>query len=87
MKKNRMPGFHLHRAERLRLHKGNVSITREWYWILIAVNGKTLSTSEMYTRKRNAVGGIRSAIRTITNLGPDGFYDHCVNGAVKFNFF
>ena len=33
----------------------------QWYWVLIAKNGKVLCTSEMYNSKQSARTGIRSA--------------------------
>lgn len=34
---------------------------KQYYWVLIAGNGETLSTSEMYETKQSARKGVRAA--------------------------
>lgn len=76
MKKNRKPGIHLHKTKPRTIDLGPA----EYYWILIARNGKTIAkSSETYKRKRSAVDSIRVAAKLFAgSAGAIGwnFYDH-----------
>lgn len=43
------------------------SKTQPFFWRIVAANGQTLATSEMYTRKASCV----SAIASVQKNGPD----------------
>lgn len=74
MKQNRKPGIHLHTT----LGKGT-AFPKEYYWILIAKNGKTIAkSSEMYKRKRAAVKSICIAEEIFDSKGY--YYDHTTGG-------
>lgn len=56
-KQYRQPGIHLHKTKPTITIGGD--IINEYYWILIAKNGKTIArSSETYKRKRSAVASI-----------------------------
>lgn len=74
-KQNRKPGIHLH-------HTGLKSVATkkpvEWYWILIAKNGKTIArSSETYKRKGSAVRSIEIASDILSDHY-GRYYDHTV---------
>lgn len=73
-KQNRKPGIHLHRTAWKSVSTGKYC---EYYWILIAKNGKTIAEGKPCKRKGSAVRSIRIA----ANI----FYQ--AEGAVGFNFF
>lgn len=84
-KQNRKPGIHLHKTKvRVGSIKSNMATKdlyeEQWYWILIARNGKTIArSSETYKRKRSAVDSIRVAAKLFADsAGAIGwnFYDH-----------
>jgi hypothetical protein len=72
-KVNRKPGIHLHKT---------VVPPYEWkkqefYWIIIAKNGKTIAkSSETYKRKRDAAKSIKIASDIFRFVSPGSFYDH-----------
>lgn len=45
---------------------------RQWYFIVVARNGRTLVTSETYRTKQNAIKGI-NALRTVFDKPTDVF--------------
>lgn len=71
-KQNRKPGIHLHTSVR--------NYKKEYYWILIAKNGKTIAkSSETYKRKGAAVKSISIAGKLFfESAGAIGwnYYDH-----------
>lgn len=84
MKVNRQAGIHLHKTKKSRekkikgtsIHQKSVTYT-EYYWILIAKNGKTIArSSETYKRKAGAVKSIIIAANIFCQA----------EGAVGFNF-
>lgn len=99
-KVNRKPGIHLHkttpaRAERRSKHGVTYGppVPPEYYWILIAKNGKTIAkSSETYKRKSGAVGSIRVAAKVFrASFGMFGghFFDHTGKNGSKvdaYNF-
>lgn len=96
-KQNRKPGIHLHKTKILRRVKkkkgaaSNLVISDEYYWILIACNGKTIArSSETYKRKGSAVASIRIATKlfagTFGMLG-GWFIDHTKSGAEFTNYY
>ncbi len=71
---SRKPGIHLHKTTGKVGLRGNIDKT-EWYWILIAKNGKTIArSSETYKTKRAAVKSIKVAENLF--LGNTEYYDH-----------
>lgn len=76
-KANRQPGIHLHRTAWKSVKTGKYC---EWYWILIARNGKTIArSSETYKRKRSAVKSIAIAAKLFAgSMGLSGghYFDH-----------
>lgn len=73
MKVNRQAGIHLHKTIAPNYYTGK----HEWYWVLIARNGKTIArSSETYTRKSGAVKSMKIARSIFVNLGGDCYYDH-----------
>lgn len=77
-KQNRKPGIHLHTSVRYSGAKGK-NKTTEYYWILIARNGKTIArSSETYKRKGSAVRSIQIAENLF--LGHTKYYDHTTGG-------
>lgn len=85
-KQNRKPGIHLHTTEILREVKGpkqhkrisDTVISKEYYWILIAKNGKTIAEGKPYKRKGSAVRSIQIAENLF--LGHTKYYDHTTGG-------
>lgn len=86
-KQNRKPGIHLHKTEPARAERRSEHgvtygppVKPEYYWILIAKNGKTIArSSETYKTKRSAVKSISIAAKVFTNaVGMFGGYyiDH-----------
>lgn len=76
-KVNRKPGIHLH-CSAPRVTEMGVNIN-EYYWILIAKNGKTIArSSETYKRKGSAVKSIAVAEEIFDSKGY--FYDHTTGG-------
>lgn len=72
-KQNRKPGIHLHKTVE-RVTKLGTDLN-EYYWILIAKNGKTIArSSETYKTKRSAVRSIKIAERHF--LFNNHYYDH-----------
>lgn len=84
MPKNRKPGIHLHKTE-------YPSVINEWYWILIAKNGKTIArSSETYKTKRSAVRSIEVAAGLfIGSAGITGghYFDHTGKDGVKVDIY
>lgn len=80
-KQNRKPGIHLHHTE-----WKSVATKKpiEYYWILIARNGKTIArSSETYKRKGSAVRSISIAAKLFAgSVGVTGghYYDHSSGG-------
>lgn len=73
-KTNRKPGIHLHTTQGVKIGK---TFTTEYYWILIARNGKTIAkSSETYKTKRAAVRSIVVAADIMTGIKPREYYDH-----------
>lgn len=74
-KQNRKPGIHLHKT--IKINKTSSDYLKEYYWILIAKNGKTIArSSETYKTKRAAVASIKIASDIIRYVAPSSFYDH-----------
>lgn len=74
-KQNRQPGIHLHKTK----YPNQVTGKLEWYWILIANNGKTIArSSETYKTKRSAVYSIVIAEEIFDSKGY--YYDHTNGG-------
>jgi uncharacterized protein YegP (UPF0339 family) len=75
VKVNRKPGIHLHKTKASKIY---ADLSRsEYYWILIAKNGKTIAkSSETYKRKRGAVRSIGIAADIMTGIKPREYYDH-----------
>jgi uncharacterized protein YegP (UPF0339 family) len=78
-KVNRKPGIHLHKT----IPRSQVRY--EYYWILIAKNGKTIAkSSETYKTKRAAVGSILIAASIFLDAEPYEliqYYDHSKPGS------
>lgn len=74
MKVNRQAGIHLHE--------------KQFYWILIARNGKTIAEGKPYKRKGSAVASIVVATGIVLGRTPYAlipYYDHSKPGApVKY---
>jgi hypothetical protein len=69
-KVNRKPGIHLHKSR-------DFLDEPEFYWILIAKNGKTIArSSETYKTKRAALKSIGIAADIMTGILPREYYDH-----------
>lgn len=89
-KQNRKPGIHLHKTKRFgfKIAKGARkpvgAMQSQYYWILIAKNGKTIAkSSETYKTKRSAVKSISIAGKLFyESAGAIGynFYDHSSGG-------
>lgn len=82
-KQNRKPGIHLHKTKRFgfKIAKGTSkpvgAIISQYYWILIAKNGKTIArSSETYKRKGSAVASIKVASDIFRFVKPFSYYDH-----------
>lgn len=88
-KQNRKPGIHLHKTEILKpakkgKPKSETYYKSEFYWILIAKNGKTIArSSEMYKTKRAAVKSIGIAADITTGIKPREYYDHTGKNGVE----
>lgn len=85
-KTNRKPGIHLHKTEARRVLTPTTPdyYPAEWYWILIARNGKTIAkSSETYKTKRAAVRSIVVAADIISGLPPVEYFDHTGKDGVK----
>lgn len=68
-KQNRQAGIHLHKTG------PKTNLQYEYYWILIARNGKTIArSSETYKRKAGAVKSIAIAAAHFDNN--NHYYDH-----------
>lgn len=80
-KQNRQPGIHLHKTKPRTIDLGPA----EWYWILIAKNGKTIArSSETYKRKRSAVASILVAAGIFLGGKPYElipYHDHALPGS------
>jgi hypothetical protein len=75
-KVNRMPGIHLHAT----LGKGT-AFPKEFYWILIAKNGKTIAkSSETYKTKRAALASINVMLILFDAQDMCLYYDHTPKG-------
>ena len=87
MKINRKPGVHLHKTQPRTIDLGPA----EWYWVLIAKNGKTIArSSETYKRKRSAVDSIRIAAKLFAgSIGMFGghYFDHTGKDGVETNYY
>lgn len=79
MKQNRKPGIHLHKTvNRVTAMGENIN---EFYWILIAKNGKTIArSSETYKTKRATLRSMRVAAEIFTGHKPIYYYDHTTGG-------
>lgn len=80
-KQNRKPGIHLHKTKARRVLTPTTPDYHpaEYYWILIAKNGKTIAkSSETYKRKRDAVRSIVIAEEIFDSKGY--YYDHTTGG-------
>lgn len=75
--------FHLfHR--RIPKRPKNLKVKATWWFIFRGRNGQTIVTSETYTRKQNAIGGMTSILATLGRLGStargfkaaQGYMDH-----------
>ena len=91
-KTNRKPGVHLHKTE---LRTGSIKSYKdareiyqvEYYWILIARNGKTIArSSETYKRKAGAVRSMVITAEIFTSHKPKSYYDHTGNGVEVVEF-
>ena len=72
-KQNRKPGIHLHTSTTI------INYKKEYYWILIARNGKTIArSSETYKTKRSAVKSIVIAEEIFDRK--NYYYDHTTGG-------
>lgn len=78
-KVNRKAGIHLHKTEARRKITATTPeyYPAEYYWILIARNGKTIArSSETYKRKRSAVKSIAIASDIMRFGSPGSYFDH-----------
>ncbi len=86
-KVNRKAGIHLHRTASSKQIGNKNHIIVEWYWILIAKNGKTIArSSETYKRKASAVKSIYVAASIFLDGTPYElipYYDHTLDGTPK----
>lgn len=84
MIQNRKPGIHLHKTAYKHVSTGKYC---EYYWILIARNGKTIAkSSETYKTKRAAVRGIEIAATIFLGGKPYElipYYDHTGKNGVE----
>lgn len=75
-KTNRKPGIHLHKSLPT-IPEAQIGIGAEYYWILIAKNGKTIArSSETYKRKRDAVRSINIASDIFRFVATGSYFDH-----------
>lgn len=86
-KTNRKPGIHLHKTQRFgfKITKGTPkpvgAIQAQYYWILIAKNGKTIArSSETYKAKRAAVRSINVMLDMLDAQDMCLYYDHTPKG-------
>jgi uncharacterized protein YegP (UPF0339 family) len=64
-KQKRQPGIHLHKTAWKSVSTGKYC---EWYWILIAKNGRTIArSSETYKTKRAAIKSIEIVAKHFEN--------------------
>lgn len=93
-KVNRQAGIHLHKTDpkqAVRRSKNGAThgptVKPEFYWILIARNGKTIArSSETYKRKAGAVKSIVVAAAIFLGGNPYElipYYDHTLDGTPK----
>lgn len=79
-KQIRKPGIHLHKTTVPHKDGYKTTYTQEYYWILIAKNGKTIArSSETYKRKGSAVRSILVAAGIFLGGKPYElipYYDH-----------
>lgn len=77
-KVNRKPGIHLHAT--IKINKISSEYVKEWYWILVAKNSKTIArSSETYKRKGSAVKSIVIASDIMRFGSPGSYFDHSGN--------
>lgn len=80
MKVNRQAGIHLHASIGLKKGasmKDPYPYEKQYYWILIAKNGKTIArSSETYKRKGSAVKSIAIASDIMRFGSPGSYFDH-----------
>lgn len=86
-KQNRKPGVHLHKTAE-RVTKLGTDLN-EFYWILIAKNGKTIAMSfKPYKTKRATLRSMKITAEIFTGHKPIYYYDHTTGGTgveeVKF---
>jgi len=82
MKVNRKAGIHLHKTID-RVTKLGTDLN-EYYWILIAENGKTIAkSSETYKTKKSAVYSIEVASSIMTGEIPKSFFDHTGKNGIE----
>lgn len=94
MKANRQAGIHLHKTKKTIRHGRNTKsgvpaigpLTKEeFYWILIARNGKTIArSSETYKRKAGAVKSIVVSVGILLGSKPYDiitYHDHTLEGS------
>lgn len=82
-KVNRQAGIHLHKTIAPNCYTGK----HEWYWILIARNGKTIArSSETYKRKKSAVYSIEVASSIMTGEIPISYFDHTGKDVIRLFF-
>lgn len=85
-KQNRKPGIHLHKTTG-GFYASSPDSKPEYYWILIAKNGKTIArSSEAYKRKSSAVKSIYISASIFLGGLPYElipYYDHTLDGAPK----
>lgn len=83
-KTNRKPGIHLHRTTVQRKNGYKVTATEEWFWILIAKNGKTIArSSESYKTKRAAIRSMKVTAEIFTGHKPIEYFDHTGKNGVE----
>lgn len=85
MKQNRKPGIHLHKTVKYKIKEskgtgipGKFIDHIEYYWILIAKNGKTIAEGKPCKRKASAVRSIKVAEEIFDSKGY--YYDHTTGG-------
>jgi uncharacterized protein YegP (UPF0339 family) len=79
-KVNRKSGIHLHKT----VVPPYEWKKQEWYWIIIAKNGKTIArSSETYKRKKSAVYSIEVAASIMTGQIPKNYFDHTGKSGVE----
>lgn len=79
-KANRKPGIHLHKSLPT-IPEAQIGIGAQYYWILIASNGKTIArSSETYKTKRATLRSMRISAEIMTGHKPIEYYDHTRKG-------